>query len=142
MRWLLAFHVVGVVMWLGSLMALSRVLGYHTREPPSVRPRFSFVEGRLDVGGAMPGALLTLLTGLGLLAMEPMGWFRAQGWLHTKLLLVLFLALIHGGVRIRYRRMARQRADQPTSRAFFGAAHGIVGLLLIGIIILAIVRPY
>lgn len=142
MRWLLAFHVVGVVMWMGSLMALSRLLGYHTREPASVRPRFSFVEGRLDLGGAVPGALLTLLTGLGILAVEPAGWFRAAGWLHTKLLLVFLVAGLHAGLRIRYRRLARQRADQPISRAFFAAAHGTIGLLLLVIVILAVVRPF
>ena len=142
MRWLIAFHVIGVVMWMGSLMTLSRLLGYHTREPATVRPRLSYIEGRLDLLGAVPGALLTLGTGLGQLALEPAGWFRASGWMHTKLLLVLVLVVLHVMTMVRHRRLARQRADQVIPRAFFAASHGIIGLLLIAIVILAVVRPF
>ena len=142
MRWLLAFHVVGVVLWMGSLMALSRILGFHTREPANVRPRFSFLEGRLDFFAAVPGAIVALGTGLAMIAMEPAGWFAAAGWLHWKLMLVFVIAAIHLQLMVRHRRLARQRADQVIPRGFFAAAHGILGLLLIAVIVLAVVRPF
>jgi protoporphyrinogen IX oxidase len=142
MRWLIAFHVVGVVMWMGSLMALSRILGYHVREPATVRPRFSFLEGRLDLFGAVPGAVLTLATGLGQLALEPDRWFSTARWMHVKLLLVLVLVVLHVMLLVRHRRLARQRADQVIPRGFFAAAHGMIGLLLIAIVVLAVVRPF
>jgi len=127
---------------MGSLLALSRMLGYHTREPATVRPRLSFIEGRLDLFGAVPGAVLTLATGFGMLALEPAGWFHTAGWLHFKLDLVFILVVLHAVTLVKHRRLARQRADQEIRRGFYAASHGVIGLLLIAIIVLAVVRPF
>src|SRR5262249_29149902 len=102
----------------------------------------SYIEGRLDMIGAMPGALLTIGTGVAQLALEPAGWMRVSGWMHVKLLLVLTLVVLHLMLTVRHRRLAPQRADQESPRGLFAASHGIIGLLLIAIVILAIVRPF
>ena len=137
MRVLLAIHLVGVVMWMGSLLALSRVLSFHTREPPSVRPRFSNLERRLDLFAAVPGAVVTLATGALQIALKPDGWFAVSLWLHIKLLLVAGILYLHIALHVRHRGLAREPADQVIPRAFFGISHGLLALLLIAVMLLA-----
>src|SRR5258706_15988343 len=85
--WLLAFHLLGVVLWMGGLLTLSRVLGYHAREAPSVRPRYTWLEGRLNQLVSIPGAAITIGFGAWLAAIYGGAWFRVAGWLHYKLAL-------------------------------------------------------
>src|SRR5436309_4742925 len=93
--WLLGFHLIGVVLWMGGLLAFSRILGYHAKEDPSVRPRFTFIEGRLNYLVAVPGALLTIAFGVWMAYGYGRAWFRVAVWLHWKLSFVLVLAVIH-----------------------------------------------
>jgi putative membrane protein len=139
--WVLAFHLLGVVLWMGGLLAFSRILGYHAKEAPSVRPRFTYIEGRLNGLVAIPGAVLTIAFGLWLVKIYGAQWFRVARWLHWKLVLVIAVVLVHTVLTVAHRRIARQRPDEPVSRALFASLHGIVGLLLIGILLLATHQP-
>jgi putative membrane protein len=139
--WLLAFHLVGVVLWMGGLLAFSRVLGYHAREAPSVRPRYSWLEGRLNYLVALPGALVTIGFGLGLADIYGLQWFRVARWMHWKLALVGVVLALHVTLTVKQRAIARQSPAAPVSRALFAALHGTIGLLLIAILVLATTQP-
>ena len=139
--WLLAFHLLGAILWMGGLLTVSRVLGYHSKEDPSVRPRFVWLEGRLNYLVALPGAGLTLLCGIALAYVYGAAWFRVALWLHIKLTLVVVVALVHLGLTLKQRSIARQSPNEPVSRALFAALHGTIGLLLIAILLLAVHQP-
>ncbi|MSP63048.1 MAG: hypothetical protein EXR72_22470 [Myxococcales bacterium] len=140
-RILVAIHLLGVVLWMGGILNLSRILGYHAREHPSVRPRFSHLEGRLDFLVAIPGAVLTLGTGIAQVAISGRAYFAAAEWLHIKLALVLAMVVIHFVLTRKHRAMARGAADAKVPRALFAALHGTLGLLLIGVLVLAALKP-
>ncbi len=114
--WLLGFHLIGVVLWMGGLLTFSRILGYHSKEAPSVRPRFSFLEGRLNGLVALPGALLTILFGVLMTVDYGKAWFRVAIWLHYKLTLVIVVAIIHVFLTIKQRQIARQNPEVPLNR--------------------------
>ena len=137
---LLAFHLLGVVLWMGGLLTLTRVLGYHARELPSVRPRLSWIEGRLDTLVAMPGALIVAGTGLAQLILEGRAYWSAALWLHWKLGLVGVVAVLHFVTSRRRRALAQGPATGKVPRALFAAVHGTIGLLLIAILVLAMVK--
>ena len=137
---LIAFHLLGVVLWMGGLLTLTRILGYHARELPSVRPRLSWIEGRLDTLVAMPGALLVAGTGLAQVLLDGRAYFAGASWLHWKLGLVAIVAALHFVVTRRRRALAAGPADAKVPRALFAAVHGTIGLLLIAILILALVK--
>lgn len=139
--WLLGFHLIGVVLWMGGLMAFSRILGYHSKELPSARPRFSFIEGRLNNLVALPGALLTIVFGLWMVHGYGMAWFRVALWLHIKLALVVAVVAIHLVLTVKQRQVARNAPETPMSRGLYAALHGLVGLLLIAIVLLATHQP-
>ncbi len=139
--WVLAFHLLGVVLWMGGVLTFSRVLGYHTREAPSVRPRYTYLEGRLNYLVTIPGAVITLGCGLWLMSIYGMQWFRVALWMHWKLGLVGAVAVIHLFLTLKQREIGRLPPEAPLKRALFAAMHGTLGLLLIAILILACVQP-
>lgn len=139
--WLIGFHLIGVVLWMGGLLAFSRILGYHAKELPSARPRLTFVEGRLNYLVAVPGAVLTIVFGVWLAWEHGMGWFRVALWLHIKLALVAATVAIHAVLSVKHWQIRRAHPEAPLSRALFAALHGTVGLLLIAIVLLATTQP-
>jgi putative membrane protein len=139
---LLALHLLGVVLWMGGLLTFSRILGYHTRESPSVRPRYTWLEGRLNYLVTVPGAVLTLIFGLWLTAnYGGLDWLRVTLWMQWKLALVAVILVIHGVLTLKHRRIQRSPPDAPMKRAVFAALHGTLGLLLIAILFLAAHKP-
>ncbi|MDB4966120.1 MAG: rane protein [Myxococcales bacterium] len=139
--WLIGFHLIGVVLWMGGLMAFSRILGYHSKELPSARPRFTFIEGRLNWLVAVPGAVLTVAFGLWLAIDHGMAWFRVASWMHWKLTLVLAVVVIHTVLTVKHGQIRRAHPAEPMSRGLYAALHGTVGLLLIAIVLLATTQP-
>ncbi len=139
--WLLGFHLIGVVLWMGGLLSFSRILGYHSKELPSARPRFTFIEGRLNWLVAVPGAVLTIVFGLWLAYQHGMAWFRVAAWMHYKLALVFFVLVIHVVLTVKHHQIRRAHPAAPMSRGLYAALHGTVGLLLIAIVLLATNQP-
>lgn len=139
--WLVGFHLIGVVLWMGGLLTFSRILGYHSKELPSARPRFTFVEGRLNWLVAVPGAVLTIVFGAWLLYDHGAAWFRVALWMHIKLVLVVAVAGIHMFLTIKHAQIRRAHPSAPMSRGLYAALHGTVGLLLIAIVLLATNQP-
>jgi putative membrane protein len=139
--WLLGFHLIGIVLWMGGLLAFSRVLGYHSKELPSVRPRYTFIEGRLNYLVAWPGALLSIVFGVLLTWQHGRAWFDVALWLHVKLALVVAVLIIHIVLSVKHYQIRRAHPSQPLSRALYASLHGMVGLLLIAIVLLATNQP-
>ena len=126
---------------MGGLLTLSRVLGYHAKESPSVRPRFTWLEGRMNYLVTIPGAVLTIAIGLWLASNNGLAWFRVAAWLHYKLVLVGVVVIIHTLLTVKQRQIARRPPDAPINKALFAALHGTLGLLLIAILLLATHQP-
>lgn len=137
----LAFHLLGVVLWMGGLLTFSRILGYHAREAPSVRPRYTWLEGRMNWLVTVPGAVITIGCGLWLIQIYGAQWFGVARWMHWKLVLVAVVLAIHAFLTVKQRKVARQRPDEKVPRALFAALHGTLGLLLIAILLLAAHQP-
>jgi putative membrane protein len=139
-RLLIVAHLTGVVLWMGGLLTLSRILGYHAREHPTVRPRYSWLEGRLNYLVTIPGAVLTIGTGIAQAWLDGAAYFRQARWLHWKLALVFAIVVIHAILTRRQRAVARRAPDAPMKRAVYAALHGTLGLLLIGVLALAVLK--
>ncbi len=129
-------HLLGLVLWLGALLMLSRIMVIHTKEAPAVRPPFSRLEKKIDLF-AWIGMLLTIGSGLyQLIGLWPEGGFRAAHWMHHKLTLVICLVVVH--VLLTRKRISwqREQGDGPLNRTLPMVAHSLTGLFLIGILCL------
>ena len=122
-------------------MSFSRILGYHSKELPSARPRFTFIEGRLNWLVSVPGAVLTVVFGVWLAYQHGAAWFRVASWMHYKLTLVLAVVAIHVVLTVKHAQIRRAAPSAPMSRGLYAALHGTIGLLLIAIILLATNQP-
>lgn len=137
--WIKALHVVAVISWLAALLYLPRLMVYHCgAETGSAQSEtFKVMERRLLRAIANPAMIVAWLTGLWL-AYEA-GLFRA-GWLHGKLALVLLLSAVHGLNARWVKDFALDRNAR--SAGFYRAVNEVPTLLMIGIVILVIVKPF
>ncbi|MBV9075924.1 MAG: CopD family protein, partial [Methylobacteriaceae bacterium] len=98
---------------------------------------FKVMERRLYRGIIMPAMIATWVFGLWLVWEGD--WLKA-GWLHGKLALVLLLTGIHGFLGASLRRFAEDRNSR--SPRFWRVMNEAPALLLVGIVILVVVKPF
>lgn len=94
MRYWLFFHILGVILWAGGAVVLSRMLIFHVEEDPgTVQPRLSQVELRLFNFVVMPGMLLAMGTGWGIIS-GPAQQDMQFHWMWAKLGLAMLLFML------------------------------------------------
>jgi len=137
--WLKALHVVAVIAWMAGLLYLPRLFVYHcAAQAGSVQSEtFKVMERRLLKAIMNPAMAAVWLLGV-VLAWQG-GWLTS-GWLLAKLALVLGLSALH---RILARQVKIFAADKNTRPArYFRILNEVPTLLMIGIVILVVVKPF
>jgi len=135
--WLKALHVIAMVTWFAGLFYLPRLFVYHADAQDSIgAERFRLMERRL-LAIMTIGAGATLLFGIAMLTVAPA--YMTMGWLRAKLVLVALLIVYHLYCYKLTLDFARNR-NAHTSRWYRGF-NEVPSLLLIGIVILAVVKP-
>ncbi|MDZ7736704.1 MAG: protoporphyrinogen oxidase HemJ [Gammaproteobacteria bacterium] len=138
MLWVKAFHIIFMVTWFAGLFYLPRLFVYHAlADDQTSIDRFKIMERKLYYGIMMPGALLTIVFGLWLMLVYT---GMDATWLHIKLALVLVVIGYHlyCGKLLNDFKHDRNSHGHVWYRVF----NEIPVLLLIGIVILAIVKPF
>jgi putative membrane protein len=114
---LLVGHIAGLVFWVGGLLVTSMALTRHTQEASAeARLALARLERIYLRGLADPGALLTMLAGVGLITTNSRYYLHAP-WLHIKLTFVLLLIALHGIVAVRTKAFATGRVELQRSEA-------------------------
>jgi len=135
--WLKAFHVVAMVTWFAGLFYLPRLFVYHADAADWISvERFRIMERRLFMLMSI-GAIATVALGIAMIVTTPA--YLKMGWLQVKLTLVLLLIVYHLLCFKFLRDFAHDRRTH--SAKWFRAFNEVPSLLLLGIIILAIVKP-
>ena len=137
--WIKALHVIAVISWMAAMLYLPRLMVYHceTETGSKQSETFKVMERRLLRFIATPAMILAWITGLWL-AWEA-GLFR-EGWLHGKLTLVLILSALHGINAKWVKDFARDQNRR--SARFYRFANEVPTLLMVGIVVLVIVKPF
>lgn len=138
-EWLKAFHVLAVISWMAGMLYLPRLMVYHVDAAPgSVQSEtFKVMERRLLRGIMTPSMIVTWVLGL-YLAWAAFGF--KGGWLHGKILLVVLLSGVHGYLVGRVRDFANDRNTK--SGRFYRVINEVPAVLMVGIVILVIVKPF
>lgn len=143
MLWLKAFHIIFVVTWFAGLFYLPRLFIYHAEAgEASVRDRLKVMQRRLLMMTHI-GGLLAVIFGLVLLGwwqQHAPGYVAHNAWMQAKLVLVLLLVIYH----VALMRMTSQfaRDDIRHSSRWLRIFNEVPSLLLIGIVILVVVKPF
>ncbi len=137
--WLKAVHVLAIISWMVGMLYMPRLFVYHVEAGmgTTVAKTFEVMERRLQKAIMLPALLATWITGLWLAIWG--AWFKA-GWLHWKLLLVLILTGLHGYLSVERKKLAAG-TDKHDSR-FFRILNEVPTVLLIGIVVLVVVKPF
>jgi protoporphyrinogen IX oxidase len=133
-----AFHIVFMVTWFAGLFYLPRLFIYHAQTSDTISlDRFAVMERRLFVMMTI-GAVLTAVFGIAMLIAAP--GLLYGGWLHAKLTLVAILIGYHVWC---YRLMVtfREGTNRHTDR-WLRIFNEIPSILLIGIVLLAVLKPF
>lgn len=138
-EWIKALHVIAVISWMAGMLYLPRLFVYHCDAPPgsAQSETFKVMEWRLLKVIINPAMIVTWLAGIWLIWQG--GWI-SSGWLHGKLALVIALSAVHG---LFSRWVKDFAADRNTrSQKFYRIINEVPTILMIGIVILVIVKPF
>ncbi len=137
--WIKAVHVISVIAWMAGMLYLPRLFVYHAdAEAGSPQSEtFKVMERRLLRAIINPAMIVAFLTGA-YLAFEA-GWWR-DGWFHGKFTLVILMTAVHGFLS-RWRRHFDQDRNIHSAK-FYRMINEVPTLLMIGIVILVIVKPF
>jgi putative membrane protein len=137
--WLKAFHVIAVIAWMAGMLYLPRLFVYHseTQKGSIQSETFKNMERRLLRAIINPAMIVTWV--LGLYLVWDGGWYTS-GWLHAKFALMLIMSGLHG---VYVRRLKEFAVDKNTRPAkYYRILNEVPTVLMIGIVILVIVKPF
>jgi putative membrane protein len=136
--WIKALHVIAIIAWMAALLYLPRLFVNHAEVGAGPQSElFKKMEGRLVRIIMAPAMGVAWLAGLGLIYL---GEYQHGGWLHAKLGLVVLLTAAHFYFGYATRLFARD-ANRRSAR-FWRFANEVPTVLMIGIVILVIVKPF
>ena len=143
-QWIKAFHIIAVIAWMAGMLYLPRLFVYHcAAEQGSVQSEtFKVMERRLLRAIMNPAMIATWLLGLWLAWLGPdsrYGWF-ASPWLQAKIVLVLVLSAMHGMVARWVKDFGADRNLH--SQRFYRIINEVPTVLMIGIVLLAVLKPF
>ncbi len=130
-KWSVALHVIGVLLWVGGLLALAIALRVHSRDSPALLKAENGLAKMMNIG-----ALIAIVFGTYVLVRLKPSPLK-QPWMHIKLMLVFLGPLaIHGYLQSRLKKARNNEAF--TVKTFVTPA---LAISIAAIIILVIVKP-
>lgn len=123
-------HVLFAFIWVGNLLALTRLMGYHVKEEEVVQLRFARIYRRMYYFVGVPAMVLTV--GFGAALFSRLDPEKDSSWLFYKILFVTGLIVcdvICGQSVV----SLNQKPDRGRGIQY-KIMHGAAGLLLIGIL--------
>lgn len=131
-----ALHVIGLVMWPGALMILTRFMKLLCNPGGAAASEIAALSKRVFSGFVLPGLFLSLVSGIYQIfhtSVEGFGYYKTQGWFHTKLTLVVLLIVLTFVILSQIKKAA---AGQTLSRGKVTFLHAAVSSILVVVVFL------
>jgi putative membrane protein len=131
MHWIKALHVLTVFIWIGTLLSLTRVMGYQVKEDAETQLRIAKICQRMYSLVQLPCMILSIVFGVFLLS--SVNFSYNPGWFHMKMTFTMGLVVcdIFCGKAV-----AQLNKEADTGKgAKYKMLHGVTGLMLIGILV-------
>jgi putative membrane protein len=140
--WIKAAHLIAVISWMAGMLYLPRLFVYHcAAEAGSVQSEtFKTMERRLLRAILTPAMVATWVLGLTLAFTPGIVSWSSDGWMHVKLVLVLAMSGVHGLLARSTREFAEDRNRR--SAKFYRIVNEVPAVLMMGIVVLVIVKPF
>ncbi|WP_442755481.1 protoporphyrinogen oxidase HemJ [Methylocystis sp. JAN1] len=136
--WIKALHVMAIISWMAGLFYLPRLFVYHAQVGPGAQSEtFKIMEAKLLRVIMRPAMTVSWATGL-YLAFAGEHW--RDGWFHVKLALVLAMTAAHSYDAVLVKAFAADANRR--SHVFYRYLNEVPTLLMIGIVTMAVVKPF
>lgn len=138
-EWVKVLHIISVISWMAGLLYLPRLFIYHfDAENGSVQSEtFKVMERRLLKAIMTPAMIASWVFGLWLVYLTRA---HVEGWFAAKFFLVILMSAFHGFQARWVKEFAADKRRHSTK--FYRVANEGPTLLMIGIVILVIVKPF
>ncbi len=138
-NWVKAVHVIAIISWMAGMLYLPRLFIYHCEAPTGSQQSetFKVMERRLLTIIINPAMLIAWVLGLWL---AWAGAWLSSGWFLGKLALVIGLSAVHGYLSAAVRAFAEDRNTK--SPRHWRIVNEVPTLLMVGIVVLVIVKPF
>jgi len=140
--WVLAAHLLGVILWVGTMFATYWLLRIHAHAPKDVHERLTLMERSLAM--TMDIAATLAIGGGIFLIIKPVEYEQNlfatphQGWFHVKLAVVVLGVLpVHGMIRARIKKFSQGKLT-PVPQWLWSLLLAAIS----AIVILVIKRPF
>ena len=137
--WIEAFHVMAVIAWMAGMLYLPRLFAYHTEAPAG--------SDRSEMLKRMENGLLKRIINPSMIAVWILGLTLAyvtgayeDTWMQMKFVLVIAMSGLHGFFAASTKRFARDANTYSTR--FWRILNEVPFVLIIGIVILVVVKPF
>jgi putative membrane protein len=137
--WIKALHVIAVIAWMAGLLYLPRLFVYHAQAEAGSNQAetFKVMENRLLRIIMNPAMIVVWLTGPFLAWRQGMYMDR---WLWAKVVLVALLTGFHHALGLWRKDFAADRNSR--DQRFYRLINEVPTLLMVGIVVLVIVKPF
>jgi putative membrane protein len=128
-------HFLGMIFWIGSAVAVSIAAAAPTPKDSGIAETLRKITLRVTT----PAMLVAFAGGFGMLIPNFVDFYVRQGWMHTKLTLLLLIAGATGVLTGRLRRLADGRE---ITQKTFSRLSWVISILSILIVTVSIFRPF
>jgi putative membrane protein len=140
--WTKALHIIAVIAWMAGLLYLPRLFVYHAERgatPGEPRDTLKVMERKLLKLIMNPASIAAWVFGL-MLVLTPgiVDW--TDGWVHAKAALVVAMTGYHH-LLVRWWRDFSENRNSRTGR-FYRVVNEVPAVLMIGIVVMVVVRPF
>ena len=134
--WIKSLHIIAIICWMAAIFYLPRLFVYHAMaEDQTSKDRFKIMERKLLKGIMTPAMIASLFFG---------GWLLSfgltDGWLMAKLVLVALMIVYHFWCASTVKKFAND--DIKHGHVFYRWLNEAPVVLMIGIVILVVVKPF
>ena len=126
-----SFHIIGIVMWLGGLLLITRFISILPEG--EVAPEIGAGVKKMFYGWVMGGLALVTITGFYQFLSIGAGFYMKQGWFHAKLTLLIGLYLV-SFLTMKKVKVVSEGMNLHPKKVM--ALHGITGLCLFAMVML------
>ena len=134
-----SLHVIAVIAWMAGMLYLPRLFVYHAEAVDNaVKKTLAVMQRRLLRFIMNPAMIAAWAFGVAMLVMNPS--LMQSGWVHVKLLLVLLMSGAHGYFAVARKKF--ERGENTRGPKFWRIMNEMPTILMIGIVILAIMKPF
>ena len=131
------FHIFSVISWMAGILYLPRIFVYHAdlKISKETSSTFKNMEKRLYKFIMIPSAIITWLTGIAMIH-----FIGVETWLFVKIFFVMIMTIYHFYCSKWLNAFAKDNNQHSTK--FFRITNEVPALILIGILILVVVKPF